>query len=603
MNITVNETLPLNRANMMKLRKASSIISDSSMPKPEDANNMAFQGATVKPAVKAATVLATFIAPSIITSCIQYPDLERGDVTINNSVTVDLSMWNEMIAALKAELQQSRQQDSIQHANDAARDSAYHAETMQILNLIYNADDSTKQTILKFWNEYLEGGMTFADFKDILLAMEQHLANIEKNMAHMDSVMTAHAGSFNNFVEKYDNDQINLNARYDNFEKNDSVLISEVIEIKNLNHDMKINVEGMKISGDSLYALLANNHGELMDTLKNRLNGGENGDVTINALRIMLGDYFDELNLNIDESTDSLLANVNRIWQEYKQAKDEEIANNDAKYDSLMVKLDGIFGKLGDIDQNITDQGAKMAGKVDTVNININNFINEYKAGNDSIAALIKEFKNASTERQDTIIARIESLENTTKAGLDSLKASTAEANVNLAEMRDSIAPALELLRELRNDGNNNYQNFVQLLAERDSANHTNYFIAFNNTLAALGLDSIAENVKDIKTIEDAINNKFDLVQSIFDFISGIDYDNLDADVIAKLQEMFDFLKTHNFCNCNCGNNNNQNNHEGILDNLDNAFADNVARRVNQAAARFLNNHKDNTYIVTDLYA
>ena len=317
----------------------------------------------------------------------------------------------------------------------------------------------------------------------------------------------------------------------------------------------------------------------------------------------MLNDFFNNLSLDLNNVADKSVANIDSIisnkWNEYKQMKNDEIANYSAKYDSLMAKLDGMFGRLGDIDQNILNVGANLAGKVDTVNLNITNFTDVYNAGNDSIAALIKEFKNASTERQDTIIAKIEAFENSTKASLDSLKLSAKDANTYLAEMRDSIAPALDLLRELRDNGNNNYQNFLQVLAERDSVNHTNFFNTFNNTMAALGLDSIAQTVKDIKTLETTINDKMDGVQAILDFITNLNYDNLDADVIAKLQEMFDFIKTHQFCNCNCQGNNNQNNHEGILDNLDNLFAqNNVADRVNTYALNFLYNNLNNTKVV-----
>ena len=595
--ITFNEMLLSNKANMMNFKKAPAVVSDAPMPKPEGAN-LAFKATPVsKTASKAITSIALAAAALGTHSCVQVPELERRDITINNTVNIDFAVLNELIAELKAEREQDRQQDSV-----------YHAQTMEILNLIYTADDESRQAIVALYQAYLnnENEMTWAQFRDLLLAMKERLDNIDKNVAHMDSVLTLHSASFNEFVNKYSNDQVNLNLRFDNFEKNDSAKIAEAIAIKDIINNMNIDVAGIKLNGDSIYALLKDNNSQLMDSLAvwlNNNNGAGNSDVTNNSLQAMLNDFFNNLSLDLNNVADKSVANIDSIisnkWNEYKQMKNDEIANYSAKYDSLMAKLDGMFGRLGDIDQNILNVGANLAGKVDTVNLNITNFTDVYNAGNDSIAALIKEFKNASTERQDTIIAKIEAFENSTKASLDSLKLSAKDANTYLAEMRDSIAPALDLLRELRDNGNNNYQNFLQVLAERDSVNHTNFFNTFNNTMAALGLDSIAQTVKDIKTLETTINDKMDGVHAILDFITNLNYDNLDADVIAKLQEMFDFIKTHQFCNCNCQGNNNQNNHEGILDNLDNLFAqNNVADRVNTYALNFLYNNLNNTKVV-----
>ena len=131
MNITINEALQSNNANMMKLRKAPSAVSNTPMPQPESAANLAFTSVVSKPAANALKLLAAGAATAFaMNSCVQYPELERSNISISNEITIDMSMWNEMVAALRAELQQSRQQDSIQHANDAKRDSIYHAETM-----------------------------------------------------------------------------------------------------------------------------------------------------------------------------------------------------------------------------------------------------------------------------------------------------------------------------------------------------------------------------------------------------------------------------------------------------------------------------------------
>ena len=222
---------------------------------------------------------------------------------------------------------------------------------------------------------------------------------------------------------------------------------------------------------------------------------------------------------------------------------------------------------------------------------------NNYKAYQDSLFALINNYGNNAEAYQDSMMTLVNNFKIENAANADSLKAAAADANEYLKEMRDSIAPMIAAIRNIKNDGNSDmtFNQFKTYMQQRDSVNSSNYFINLQQMFDGLGLDSLIAYTKDADEVINIINGKMDSLQTAFDQLLNLDLGNPDAAVLAKLQEMLEFLQTHNFCNCNCSGSGNNSNHEGVLDNLDNTFAQNVSNSINNATAKFYQQNKDKT--------
>jgi len=501
MNITVNEMLS-NKANMLnsKMSKAPAIVSDQPMPKPIGTENVAFgRSANIAKVAKKAAVPAALALAALFASC-QYTE---------QYVDIDDSKLMEKM-------------DKI----------------IELLQAAKAAGESTNATVLAWYAEYQAGKMSYEQFTTNVEAL---LRNIDKNVSHIDSTLTAHADNFNSFYNEYQQNSANFDLKLDSLLNNDKTKIQALTNINKDFDNMNLNFNNMKLSTDSLYNLLEN-HFELVDS------------VTAQNLQIMLNAQ--------DTTQQALLAAINDFKQTYVTTEAQNAADYKEQLDSLNAKFDRMIGKFANFEVDFANYSNNMADKADTVIAKMDAYKNSYKAYQDSMMALINNFKADNAAYQDSMMTLVNNFKIENAANQDSLKAAAAEANSYLAEMRDSVAPMIEAIRNIRNEGNSDitFNEFKAYMQQRDSVNQTNYFNNLQQMFEALGLDSISAYVKDIDEVENIINGKIDSLQTSFNTLLNMDLSNPDQAVLNKLSEIYQFIQTHDFCHCNC---NNTQNHEG----------------------------------------
>ena len=536
MKINAIEMLSMNKMNnKMGMNKSASYMSD--VPKPEgNTSSIAFQGGLLsKPVAKALIGLSLAAGALSLQSCnkdVPYKAEQKVEQTVN----IDMSMWQSMLEEIKA----GREQDAKQHQ-----------ELMEMLTLIYNSSEANRAVVYQWYKEYKAGQLDWDTFKanitELLNSINDHVANIDKNVSDL-------AANFNAFRNDYNNNSANIEIKLDELAKNDSTKIAILTELNDMVLNMNIDIDGMKESSDSLYNLVAKNHAELMDLLANKI--GESGSsISKTDLEAMLNALGITISQAIEMSKDELLDAIKNFQNTYIAIEENNVNVIGDKLDGLNAQFEKLFNEFVKFEANYEQYNKAFLEKFD---ISMDKF--------DAIIRAIEAFKAAQLTDNADILAAIKAMQDAQDL-----------TNAYLLLLNEKGDQVIDIIKEL--DGSGNGGLTITQLKEYMG---DEYFPTLEAMLKAFGLGDLNQEVTTIRELLEQMNGKLDGINvaigkldTIIDQLNNLDF--TDPEVRAKLDQIIDLLKNLKVeceCKCNCGDS--ENNHEGTDqgggDNLDDLF-------------------------------
>ena len=559
MKINAIEMLSMNKMNnKIGMNRSASYMSD--VPATEsNTSSIAFQGGMLsKPISKAMIGVALALGALSLQSCKKDNVPAQGkEFNFYNYVSVDVSMWQGMIDEIRA----SREQDAKQHQ-----------ELMEMLTLIYNSSEANRAVVYQWYQEYKAGQMDWDTFKanitDLLNSINDHVANIDKNVSDL-------AANFNAFRNDYNNHSANIEIKLDELAQNDSTKIAILTELNDMVLNMNIDIDGMKESSDSLYNLVANNHAELMDLLANKI-GGSGSSISKADLEAMLNALGITISQAIEMSKDELLDAIKNFQDTYIATEENNVNVIGGKLDGLNAQFEKLFNEFVKFEANYEQYNKAFLEKFD---ISMDKL--------DDIIMAIEAFKAAQLTDNADILAAIKAM-----------KGAQDITNAYLLLLNEKGDQVIDIIKDL--DGSGNGGLTINQLKEYMG---DEYFPTLEAMLKAFGLGDLNKEVTTIRELLEQMNGKLDGINvaigkldTIINQLNNLDF--TDPEVRAKLDQIIDLLqnlKVECECKCNCGGT--ENHHEGTdqggTGNLDDLFSKND--QINAALKEMLGD-KYNTY-------